>query len=229
MQEIAQFRATLAHSVGTALLFTIPSSVGLAILGESMIALIYQGGRFQPSDTRQTAAALACYSVGLAGYTLVKILAPAFYALDDARTPMLVSVGSMGLNLGLSFVLVDWARMGHTGLALSISLVALVSAAALFELLRRRIGGLETPRLAWSAARVAAASAAMALACATAQRAMRVGHAANLAVCVPLGLAVFYGAARLLRVPELEEVRAACYTALRNAPRPEVGDPPARN
>jgi putative peptidoglycan lipid II flippase len=229
MQEIAQFRATLAHSVGTALLFTIPSSVGLAILGESMIALIYQGGRFQPSDTRQTAAALACYSVGLAGYTLVKILAPAFYALDDARTPMLVSVASMGLNLGLSFVLVDWARMGHTGLALSISLVALVSAAALFELLRRRIGGLETPRLAWSAARVAAASAAMALACATAQRAMRVGHAANLAVCVPLGLAVFYGAARLLRVPELEEVRAACYTALRNAPRPEVGDPPARN
>ena len=44
-----------------ALLLTIPSSVGLAVLGESMIALIYQGGRFQASDTRQTAAALACY------------------------------------------------------------------------------------------------------------------------------------------------------------------------
>jgi putative peptidoglycan lipid II flippase len=229
IREMAQFRATLAHSLGTALLFTIPSSVGLAILGESMIALIYQGGRFQASDTRQTAAALACYSVGLAGYTLVKILAPAFYALDDARTPMLVSVASVGVNLGLSFALVDWLRMGHTGLALSISLVALVSAAALFELLRRRIGGLETPRLAWSAARIAAASGAMAAACGAAQRTVRLGHAANLAISIPLGVAVFYAAARLLRVPELEEVRAACYTALRNAPRPEVGDPPAGN
>ena len=83
-----------------ALLFTIPSSIGLAILGESMIALVYQGGRFRAADTRETAAALACYSVGLAGYSLTKILAPAFYALDDARTPMLVSVASMVVNLG---------------------------------------------------------------------------------------------------------------------------------
>jgi putative peptidoglycan lipid II flippase len=229
VRELAQFRATLAHSVGTALLFTVPSSVGLAILGESMIALIYQGGRFHASDTRETAAALACYSAGLAGYTLVKILAPAFYALDDARTPMFVSLASIAVNLGLSFALVDGFGMGHSGLALSISLVALVSAALLFELLRRRVGGLETPRLASSALRIAVASAAMGAACSAAQRWADLPHAANLALCIPLGVAVFYSAARLLRVPELEEVRAACYTALKNAPRPEVGHPPPRN
>ena len=54
-------------------------------------------------------------------------------------------------------------------------------------------------------------------------------HAANLALCIPLGLAVFYLAARALRVPELEAVRTACYTFFSNAPRPELGDPPARN
>src|SRR4051794_25468022 len=227
--QLDEFRSTLANSIGTALLFTIPSSVGLAILGESMIAVIYQGGRFRASDTRETAAALACYSVGLAGYSLTKLLAPAFYALDDARTPMLVSVASVAVNLGLSIVLVNVAELGHAGLALSIALVALFSAAALFELLRRRVGGLDTPHIASSAARVTLASAAMGAACWVAQRGAGLPHAANLALCIPLGLGVFYTPARALRVPELEAVRTACYTFFSNAPRPELGDPPARH
>jgi putative peptidoglycan lipid II flippase len=229
VSELEEFRATLADSIAMALLFTIPSSVGLAILGESMIALIYEGGRFGASDTRQTAAALTCYSVGLAGYSLTKILAPAFYALDDARTPTIVSVASIVVNLGASFVLVNTVRMGHAGLALSIALVALFSAGALFDLLRRRLRGLETPRIASSAFRVAIASATMGAACWGAQGYFGLRHAANLALCIPLGVAVFYVVARSLRVPELEAVRTACYTFFSNAPRPELGDPPARN
>ena len=77
-----EFRDTLAQSLGMVLLLTIPSSVGLAVLGESMIGAIYQGGAFHAADTRQTARALAGYSVGLAGYAVIKILAPAFYALE---------------------------------------------------------------------------------------------------------------------------------------------------
>ena len=56
-----------------------------------MIGAIYQWGRFQPSDTEQTARAVVFYSIGLAGYAAIKVLAPAFYALGDARTPMAVS------------------------------------------------------------------------------------------------------------------------------------------
>jgi putative peptidoglycan lipid II flippase len=222
-----EFRELVAESVGTALLFTMPASVGLAIVGESMIALVYQGGQFHAADTRETAAALACYSVGLAGYTLIKILAPAFYALDDARTPMFVSLASVAVNFGLSWALVRWAGMGHEGLALSISVVALLSAAALFEVLRRRVGGLDGRRIASSTARIAIASALMAAACLAAQR-LHLRPSLNVIVSVPLGAAVFYAAARYLRVRELEAVTAACYTSLRNAPRPEVGDPPAR-
>lgn len=233
-REIEEFRSTLAHSLGSSLLLAVPSSVGLVLLGESMIAVIYQGGRFQPSDTHQTAVALAYYSIGLTGYSLTRILAPAFYALDDGRTPMLVSIASVAVNAAAAWALVRWAGLGHAGLALSVSLVALFSAAALFELLRRRVGGLEGRALASSTLRICAAAALMGLACEAAARVLpapvsRMDHAIHLAVLVPLGVAVFYAAARALRIRELEELRAACYTPNRNAPRPEVGDPPARN
>src|SRR6185503_10097599 len=93
------FRGTLEQSLGMVLLLTIPSSVGLAVLGESMIGAIYQWGRFEAVDTHQTALALAGYSVGLVGYAATKLLAPAFYSLSDARTPMLVSIVSILVNL----------------------------------------------------------------------------------------------------------------------------------
>ena len=232
--ELAEFRSTLAHAIGTSLLLAIPSSIGLAIFGESMIAVVYQGGRFQAFDTHQTAMALACYSAGLAGFSLTKILAPAFYALDDGRTPMLVSIASVAVNAAAAFALVRWAGLGHAGLALSVSLVALLSAAALFELLRRRLAGLGGRALASSASRILAASAVMAVVCAVAAATLpeptsRLTHAGRLATVIPLGVATFYATARALRVPELEALRAACYTSSRNAPRPEVGDPPAGN
>jgi putative peptidoglycan lipid II flippase len=220
--------------VGTALFLTVPASVGLAVLGESMIGLIYQGGRFQQEDTHQTAVALLYYSVGLAGYSITKILAPAFYALGDGRTPMLISVASIAVNFGAALALVRWAGMGHAGLALSVSLVALFSAWALFELLRRRIGGLGGRRLASSAVRIVAAAAVMGAACKLLQMLLPSGPArlrqvADVALCLPAGVVVFYFAARVLRIPELEAVRAACYTSVRNAPRFEVGDPTARD
>ena len=79
-------------------LLTLPSSVGLIVLGRTMIGAIYQGGKFSAYDTQQTALALSCYALGLAGYSALKVLNPAFYALHDARTPMLVSVLSIAVN-----------------------------------------------------------------------------------------------------------------------------------
>jgi putative peptidoglycan lipid II flippase len=236
IRRMDEFRSTMARSLGTAMFLTIPSSVGLAVLGESMIGTVYQGGRFQAFDTHQTAVALTCYSVGLAGYAASKILAPAFYALNDSRTPMLVSLASIAVNLGVALALVRWTSLGHAGLALSASVVALVGAVALFAILRSRINGLHGRRLAWSAVRIAAASAAMGVACRASSHWIhvaagvgRLAQLADVAISIPLGLAVFYMGARALGVEELEEIRAACYTSFRNAPRPEVGDPPARN
>jgi putative peptidoglycan lipid II flippase len=235
VDRMDEFRATLTRSLGTVLLLTIPSSVGLAVLGESMIGAVYQWGHFTAYDTHQTAVALAWYSVGLAGYSATKILAPAFYALNDARTPMLVSAASIAINIGAAFVLVKRLGMGHAGLALSTSMVALFGAAVLFALLRRRTG-LDARRLAWTAARILMSAAVMAAACRAssllvhaAAGAGKFAQLADAAISIPFGVVVFYASARLLHLEELEAVRAACYTAFRNAPRPEVGDPPARN
>jgi putative peptidoglycan lipid II flippase len=234
IDRMDDLRDTLARSLGTAFLLTIPSSVGLAVLGESMIGLVYQGGRFAAFDTHQTAVALTCYSLGLAGYAAAKILGPAFYALNDARTPVAVSVASIAVNLPLAMVLVRW--MGHAGLALATSLVVLLSAAALFALLRTRTDGLHGARLAASAAKIAAASAIMGALCRASSLAVRgtfggtrTAQAADLAVSIPLGIATFYAAARIFGVGELEALERACYTFFRNAPRREVGDSPPGN
>jgi putative peptidoglycan lipid II flippase len=235
-----EFGSTLGRSLRMTLFLAVPSSVGLAVLGRSMIGAVYQWGRFQAFDTRQTAAALACYSAGLAGYSAIKLLAPAFYALDDARTPMLVSVVSIAVNAACALLLAGRFGMGHAGLALSTSIVALVGAAALFWLLRTRLAGLGAPmdgrRLGVSALKTCAAAAATAVACLASSRAIHAlagaGKAAQLAdaaVSIPIGAAVFCVAAYWLGCEELNELWAACYTAFRNAPRPEVGDPPAGN
>jgi len=232
--RLDEFRATLAASLRMALLLTIPASVGLAVLGKSMIGAVYQGGRFTAYDTRQTALALACYSVGLAGYAATKLLAPAFYALDDAWTPMAVSLASIALNAALAIGLAKGAKMGHAGLALATSLVALAGSVALALALRRRIAGLEGRRLAASAAKIALAAIAMGVVCRLSSLAIhthlsghRLPHLADLAISIALGAAVFYVLSRTLRVPEIRSLEAACYTAVSHARRPEAGDPPA--
>jgi putative peptidoglycan lipid II flippase len=209
--EMEDFRLTLSRSLGMVFLLTIPSSVGLIVLGPSMIGAVYQWGRFHASDTHQTALALACYSIGLAGYAAIKILAPAFYALNDARTPMLVSLASILINLAVASTMVKLAGLGHLGLALSTSAVALFGSAVLYILLRKRIGRMHGRALGASVAKILAASAAMGLACYFSSRGMhlwlgagKIAQLADLAVSLPLGVAVYYTVCRALRVAELE-------------------------
>jgi putative peptidoglycan lipid II flippase len=216
-----EFRRTLARSLGMVFLLTVPSSVGLAVLGESMIGAIYQGGRFTAYDTRQTALALSCYALGLAGYAALKILAPAFYALHDARTPMLVSLASIAINFTAASTMVKLAGLGHLGLALSTSAVALSGSVALFVVLRGRLGGLHERALAGSTGKILLASAVMGLASWLSSRGIhnvmgagKAAHLTDLAVSIPLGALVFYLLCRALRVPELEAAWDAVATPL---------------
>jgi len=209
--KMDEFRLTLSRSLGMVLLLTIPSSVGLAVLGPSMIGAVYQWGRFHAADTHQTAMALACYAVGLAGYSAIKILAPAFYALNDARTPMLVSLVSILVNLAAASTMVKLAGLGHLGLALSTSAVALFGSVALFMLLRRRIQRMHGRALASSVAKILCASAAMGLVCYLSSSgvdhwlgARKLAQIADVAISIPLGATVYYGLCRAMRVAELE-------------------------
>ena len=206
------FRVTLRSSLRLVLFLTVPAAVGLIVLADPIIALIYERGNFDASDTRDTAAALACYAGGLVGYSLIKIVAPAFFALDDARTPARVSMLSIVVNLIACALLIG--PLGHRGLALSTAVVATLNAVLLLFLLRRRAGRLGGRELFGCAARVAAATAAMVLVCRLAHDALlpSFGDAALLDRSVlafgPIaaGGAVYLCAAWLLRLPEVSRL-----------------------
>jgi putative peptidoglycan lipid II flippase len=204
--DLKEFRDVLSNSIAMVLLTTVPASVALAIFGESMIGIVYQHGRFLASDTHQTAVALTCYAIGLAGFASVKLLAPAFYALGDSRTPMLVSIGAIAVNAGTAFTTVRVFGFGHAGLALSLSTVSIFNALMLLALLRPRIGGVHGRAIGVSLGKILTASAVMGAVC---MAVLRVTHSRwmNLMVGIPVGGAVFYLTASLLRVREVGELR----------------------
>jgi putative peptidoglycan lipid II flippase len=214
--DMEEFRSTLSRSIAMTLLLSIPSAAGLAVLGESMIALIYQHGRFKASDTHQTALALSCYAIGLAGYSALKVLAPAFYALNDARTPMLVSIVSIGVNFGMASTMVKFAGLGHAGLALSTSTVALFGFVVLLIVMNRRIHGIHGAELWNSFWKICVASAVMAAVCFASSHSLHAylgnrlrTHLIDVIVSIPLGGVVFYAMAHWLRIAELDAARKA--------------------
>ncbi len=206
-----EFRRTFSKSLGMVFLLTLPSSIGLVVLGRSIIGAIYQGGKFQVYDTQQTATALSYYAIGLVGYAGLKVLSPAFYALNDARTPMIVSVISILINYFTAVALIRYAGFGHAGLAMATSAVALFGFVVLFAILRARIGGVYGRELATGFAKVAVASAAMGGAVFLSSRGIerwlgvsQMAHRADLAVSIPLGVAVFYLVCRAMGVTDLD-------------------------
>ena len=209
--DIDEFRGTLSRSLGMVFVLTIPSSVGLMVLGHSIIGAIYQHGRFTAVHTDKTAIALSCYAIGLAGYSALKVLSPAFYALGDARTPVIISILSIVINFGCAWGLTRYTNLGHAGLAMSISAVALFGSLAQFIILRNRIGGIWGRKLLSTVLKVSAASVAMgAVVWASSHFILHfagrgtVGHISDLAISIPLGLATLYVFARLLKIEDFD-------------------------
>lgn len=148
--NIAKFRSTLSDAMKLVLLLAVPSACGLIVLCEPIIALIYQRGEFTAFDTNMTAWALIAYSVGLAAYAAIKVVSPAFYALDDGKTPMYISLASILVHVPASFGMMQLLStvgvtperpngFGHAGVALATSIVATVNLAALMWYMRRKI------------------------------------------------------------------------------------------
>jgi putative peptidoglycan lipid II flippase len=210
-------RSTLARGLRLGLLLTVPSTLGLVFLAEPIIALIYERGRFDAASTAQTAAALRYYAIGLSAYAGIKVLAPAFYAIDRRRMPMLVSFGAIGVNWIVNWLFTFHWGMGHRGLALSSGCVALANFVGLYVLMVREIGGLETRRLGVTLLKLALAGGVLAGAClvgghwlaeewvnqGVALRALRLGGV------IALAGALFFGAASVLQIEEMRDLTGA--------------------
>jgi putative peptidoglycan lipid II flippase len=222
--KIKDFRDTISSSMSLVFLMTLPSACGLIVLGEPIVRLIYERGAFDAADTSMTAVALAGYSIGLTGYAAIKIISPAFYALNDARTPMMISLASIAVNMIGCYALREVLShvgvtpetpngYGHVGVALATSLVALVNFFALALILRGRIKRLNGREVFTSFLKIAAASAVMSVAAygiyylltrnlGTAGLFVQLAEAF---VPIATGAIAFAVAAKLLRVRELEQ------------------------
>lgn len=119
----------------------VPASVGLAILGVPIVAVLFERGQFGPDSVRQTAYALTFFSLGLAGQAATALLVRVFYALQDVITPLKISLLVIGVNLATNVALVHLLAQG--GLALGTSIAATLNAILLARALRGRLGGLE--------------------------------------------------------------------------------------
>ena len=142
--DMGRFRSTLAKAMRLAVFLTLPSAVGLVVLAQPIIALIYQRGKFHDTDSLHTAEALQYYAIGLVGYSCIKVLSPAFYAIDRKWTPMTVSFLSIGVNLLLNWLFIFRLGMGHCGLALSTAVAATLNFSLLYFFMTRVSGSLET-------------------------------------------------------------------------------------
>ena len=133
----SQFGETLARAIRLAVFLTMPAAVGLWFFAKPIISLIYEHGKFHASDSLQTAYALQFYALGLVAYSCIKVLSPAFYAIDKKWTPMMVSFAAIILNIFLNYFLIFKLNMGHRGLALSTTVSASVNFGILYVLMSR--------------------------------------------------------------------------------------------
>jgi putative peptidoglycan lipid II flippase len=219
-EDRAAIRRIVSNGLRMMLMLNLPATVGLMVLSRPIVELIYERGAFVPHDSVSTAAALMFYAPGLLGYSAVKIASPTFYSLRDARTPVLVSVGAVAVNLVLNLVLVR--VMGYRGLALGTAIAAIFNAALLLALLSRRLDGLDARRIASSALRIGLATVVMgAVAWYSAawltDALPGTGFQARLLrviASITAGIAALAAGARLLRVEELDAVLQTVRTRL---------------
>jgi putative peptidoglycan lipid II flippase len=211
LKEIGELKTTLNFAMRLILFITFPATLGLVLLSPQIIEVLFQHGDFDAASTALTAWALPFFAVGLSAFSMVKIIVPAFYALEDTRTPVKIAFIAMLLNILLNVIFIRPLRNG--GPALATSLAAFFNSVSLLIIFCRRYGTIGLRSIAASVAKFAAGSVAL-------------GAVAYLMIHWPgfyggrmsqkilaLGLtiiaatATYFGTARLLRSRELAELR----------------------
>jgi putative peptidoglycan lipid II flippase len=144
-KKYVRFRATLGQGLGYLCFFNLLPSALLITLATPIVRLLFERGQFDEESTARAAYALACLAPGLTAYSVVNVLARAFYALGDTKTPMQISVFCLGLNLVFSIPLVFSFQQGGLGLANSLS--SALNVWLLFYALRRKLRRLDLAAL----------------------------------------------------------------------------------
>ena len=187
-------KQTFGFAMRLVLFICVPAMVGLALLREPIVALLFQRGQFGAEATVLTARALLYYALGLWAFSSVRIVAAVFYAMQDARTPVKIAIVSIVTNALLGWLLMK--PMQHAGLALALTLSSVLNLLLLLAALRTRLGPLGGRAIAASACKTALCSAIMGLAVwAAADRLFAAGLPATGPLAGGLALSIFTGLA----------------------------------
>ncbi|MCE9518379.1 MAG: murein biosynthesis integral membrane protein MurJ [Verrucomicrobia bacterium] len=209
------FKQTLARGLKLVFLMTLPSAVGMALLAEPIISIIYQRGRFSAEDTAMTALALRSYAWGLVFYSGIKVLQPAFYAIERRYIPLLVSIAAVIVSVGLNYLTVYRWKLGHEYLALGTSLSAIVNFTLLFLAMRTVARGIRGHELGRNFLKLGVSCAAMAAVCWAGQLTILHNFSQQhllqkiltLGVTISLAAGVYFLANALLRNEEVGDMR----------------------
>jgi len=205
------FRESLHYALILIALITIPASVGLVLCAEPMFSLFFMKGAFSFADVRQTALALAAYAPGLFFVGVSRVVVPAFYARKDTRTPVWISFWTLLANVGLGLLLMK--PLGHTGLALALTLAAVLNSLLLLWALRRKMGRLGLTGVMMAIGKILLATVVMG---AMVWYLLQFGpwqevgqrwlKGCILGGAILAGLLIYGGGCRMLRVPQTDQM-----------------------
>jgi putative peptidoglycan lipid II flippase len=211
LRQIDELKTTLHFATRLILFITLPATVGLILLRREIIEVLFQHGDFDAASTALTAWALPFFAVGLAAFSMVKIIVPAFYALEDTRTPVKIAFLAMLLNIGLNLIFIRPLRNG--GPALATSLSAFFNSTALLLIFYNRYGAFGVRSILHSVIKFIAASIVLAVVVYVMMHwpGFYAGHTSQKVVALGATIAAavmtYFGVAKLLGVRELEELR----------------------
>ena len=215
--DIEGFRRSFSYALRLTFLLTVPASIGLMVLADPICRLIFEGGQANPLDTQQTAVALFYYAFGLCGFSAVKIATDGFYTFNNTRTPAVVSLCAVGLNIGLNYLFIYRLGFDHRSLALSTSCTITLNFLTLLFLLHGKAGGLGLSGLWLLLIKLLLASAVMGYVCHWSYIQIEgwlgleslIARLIGVFVPIGLGVAVLVGGAKLMRIRELDQLLGA--------------------
>lgn len=200
---------TLVSSLMIAFALTIPAAIGLWILAEPVIRLIFEHGRFTAFDSLMTAEALRYYSIGLTAYSAIKILVPVFYALNDTRWPVIGSFTAVGLNIVIISLTIN--HLAHRAIALSTSITICMNFILLAVILYKKMGSYPAWRLFIGLCKICVAGAAMGMSLLFIEAFFRPSNSLpilslQLTCYITAGAGIYAVMLFILRFPEVKEV-----------------------
>jgi putative peptidoglycan lipid II flippase len=200
-KNMDEVKGIMNYSIRLIIFILVPAAVGLMIIGLPIIRVLFERGNFDIHASMLTNSALVFYAVGLPAFAIVKVLASAFFSLQQNQVPVKVGVVAMLLNAVLNVVLMQFLGVG--GLALATSIASYFNAVALAVILRKKIGVLGMRRIAVTVLQTAGAALLMGATCyVIAYHLLAAYPAAGMVTAIIAGIGVYFGAAQLIGIEE---------------------------